>query len=311
MDKRILYALSLVFLFLSALQPLPAFASSGSGQVKLRGTIEALPAGSLVGDWLVSGQTVHVFATTQIKQEVPAGIGRLVEVKGYRQADGSINATKVEVKREKFYGYVEALPASTLVGDWTISGRIVHVTSTTKIEQKKGAVAIGAYVEVKGYSEADGSFTATKIEVKKGRSESKFYGYIEALPDGTLIGDWTISGRTVHVTATTKIEQKKGAVAIGAYVEVKGYPEADGSFTATKIEVKQGNGESKFYGYIEALPAGTLIGDWTISGRTVHVTATTQIEQEEGTVAIGAYVEVKGNTQADGSFTATKIEVKH
>ncbi len=239
MFKRIFYILSLLLLVVTAVQPLSVSASSGSGQIKQYGIIEELPVGSLVGDWLVSGQTVHVFPTTYIKQEVPADIGRTVEVKGYRQADGSINATKIEVKAEKFYGYIESLPAGTLIGDWTVSSRVVHVTPTTRIEQRKGPAVVGAYVEVKGYTEADGTFTATKIEVKKGRSENKFYGYIESLPAGTLIGDWTVSGRVVHVTTTTRIEQKKGPAVVGAYVEVKGYPEADGTFTATKIEVKR------------------------------------------------------------------------
>lgn len=238
MARKLFFSLWLLILIFSALAPQPALASS-RGQFKLKGVIESLPAGSLVGDWTVSGYTVHVFSTTVIKQEVPADIGRQVEVKGYLQSDGSVNATKIEVKGEKFYGMVEALPDGSLIGDWTVSGRVVHVTATTRIEQKKGAVQVGAYVEVKGYSEADGSFTATKIEVKSGRPESKFYGYVEALPAGGLIGDWTVSGRVVHVTANTRIKQKKGAVQVGAYVEVKGYSEADGSFTATKIEVKR------------------------------------------------------------------------
>lgn len=267
MVKKILSGLFLVALLIFAAWPQPVSASSGSNQFKLKGTIQSLPEGSLVGDWVVNGYIVHVSSSTIIKQEVPAAIGRQVEVKGFSQQDGSINATKIEVKAEKFYGTVQMLPANTLIGNWTVNNRIVNVTAQTQIIQKKGAVQVGVYVEVKGYSETDGSFTATRIEVKKALSatktrvktqpspsqtpqspatqpsssgnSSKFYGYIEALPDG-LIGNWTISGRTVRVTSGTKIEQKHGAgVQVGAYVEVKGYQESDGSFTATKIEVKQ------------------------------------------------------------------------
>lgn len=68
----------------------------------------------------------------------------------------------------------------------------------------------------------------------------KFYGTIESLPNTPgWIGDWVVSGRTVHVTSATRIEQKKGPVAVGAYVEVKGTQQADGSVNATKIEVKR------------------------------------------------------------------------
>ncbi len=70
------------------------------------------------------------------------------------------------------------------------------------------------------------------------------------------------------------------------------------------------DGNYKFYGTVESLPANGLTGDWRVSGRTVHVTAATRIEQKHGPVAVGAYVEVKGSQQADSSVNATQIEVK-
>jgi hypothetical protein len=42
----------------------------------------------------------------------------------------------------------------------------------------------------------------------------------------------------------------------------------------------------------------------------VRVEPGTRIEQEHGRPAVGAYVEVKAQRQADGSLKATKIEVK-
>src|SRR2546425_233348 len=61
--------------------------------------------------------------------------------------------------------------------------------------------------------------------------------------------------------------------------------------------------EEKFTGVIENLPntAGS-IGDWRVSGRTVHVTGSTRIEQEDGRVAVGATVKVEGTTRSDNSF---------
>ena len=67
----------------------------------------------------------------------------------------------------------------------------------------------------------------------------ELHGAITKLP-GTpnFVGDWTVGDKIVHVTATTKLDQEHGAVAIGAYVEVKGTPNSDGSITATKIEIQ-------------------------------------------------------------------------
>jgi len=310
---------------------------SGSGsEVKFYGTIESLPSSGWIGDWVVSAKTVHVTGTTRIEEEHGlVSIGASVEVKGVQNADGSVTAYKIEVKQSsgggsnngskiKFYGTVESLPASGLVGDWMIGGRTVHVSANTRIEQEHDRLVVGAYVKVKGYLRADGSVDATKIEVKHSASggggsgnKVKFYGTIESLPAGGLIGTWVVSGRTVVVSATTKIEAKYGQPAVGAYVEVEGVQNADASINAYQIEVRNSatnNGSStiyiKFYGNVETLPANGWVGDWTVSGRTVHVTATTILELNNGSVQSGAWVEVKGIQQADGSITALKIELK-
>lgn len=47
-----------------------------------------------------------------------------------------------------------------------------------------------------------------------------------------------------------------------------------------------------------------------MAGRTVHVSQSTVVNQEHGAVAVGAYVEVQGNSRSDGSVDAVRIEVK-
>src|SRR5262249_52862305 len=117
----------------------------------------------------------------------------------------------------------------------------VNVSANTKIESKLGPIALGSMVEVKGALHADGSIDAVVIEEKNHTGSSEFKGKIESLPSATnLIGDWKVSGRTVHVTASTEIERKYGMVMVGAFVEVEGAQQADGSINATEIEVKQG-----------------------------------------------------------------------
>jgi hypothetical protein len=125
-----------------------------------------------------------------------------------------------------------------------------------------------------------------------------------------------VSGKIVHVTAATRIEAEHGSPAVGAFVEVEGTTRSDGSIDAAKIEVKKAPnaGEpapKEFHGAVESLPATPgFVGDAVVSGRTVHITMTTRIEQEDGALAVGAMVEVKGTTLADGSIDATRIEVE-
>jgi hypothetical protein len=86
---------------------------------------------------------------------------------------------------------------------------------------------------------------------------------------------------------------------------------APGSAFAERDRVQAQAGGGEFRGVVDSLP-GTAgwIGEWTIDGRTVRVEPGTRIEQEHGRPAVGAYVEVKAQRQADGSLKATKIEVK-
>ncbi len=299
---------------------------------KFYGVIEELPnTTGRIGDWKVSGRVVHVSTTTTIEQrDGPLAVGAKVEVEGIQRTDGSVDARRIHTEDEsssngsiEFTGTVESLPnAPSRFGQWAVSGRKVNVGPGTRIKQERGLVAVGTVVEVKGVLKNDGSVDATDIETKSnpGGSNngrvSEFYGTIEALPGTTgQVGTWTISGRKVNVTASTVIEHADLGIAVGKRVEVKGASQADGSINASKIEIKEGPagspGSGILYGKIETLPSATsLIGDWKVAAKTVHVTAGTVIERKYGTVEIGAFVEVYGTAQPDGSVNATKIEVK-
>ena len=206
-----------------------------------------------------------------------------------------------------------------------MAGTTVHVTSSTRIEQTDGQVAVGATVKVEGTTRADNSVDAASIEVKEGASgggsgsddsaQPTFKGTIEILSRAAgFIGDWRVGGRTIHVSAATRIETEFGPIAVGAFVEIHGSVRADGSMDATKIETKSnvagGDGRDELKGTIEALPSTGFIGDLRVSGRTVHVSANTIINQEHGAAVVGASVEVAGTQRADGSIDATRIEVQ-
>ena len=104
-------------------------------------------------------------------------VAGLMTVLALGMAPGSALAEKdrddARARTGEFYGVVDSLPGTpNWVGDWTIDGRTVRVEPSTRIEHEHGQPAVGAYVEVKGHSQSDGSLKATKIEVKRkaGRS---------------------------------------------------------------------------------------------------------------------------------------------
>jgi hypothetical protein len=215
-------------------------------------------------------------------------------------------------------GPITSLPATPgWIGDWTVGVATVHVTSTTAIDQSGGAVAVGAIVAVKGSMEADGSIDAASIQVKAPAPGAKarvtVTGTIDALPSGGLIGDWTVSGSTVHVGDSTKINQSAAAAVVGAPVVVVGTLQADQSINAEIITVKPvppGTSTMVFVGVVQTLPGtADFTGDWLVDTVMVHVTASTVIDQSKGTVAIGVLVKVSGSLETDGSIDAASIEV--
>ncbi len=236
----------------------------------------------------------------------------------------------------KFHGIIESMPTGR-VGIWNISGRNVEVTAYTVVDEHKGIAQVGAPIEVKGIVQPDGTILASEIEVERyarGGSGSggqvgpyiKFYGVIESLPNNGYVGTWVVSGRNVEVTMATFIEMEDGVPAVGVRVEVKGYVQSDNSILADKIEIEGSEGPGdpsdgdddhpgqgtliKFYGQVQSMPANGLIGTWSISGRTVHTSAQTRFKQEHGPFQVGAWVEVKGYRQPDGSINATEMETK-
>lgn len=306
--------------------------------VKFTGKVEKLPSTEgRLGEWVISGRKVQVTAQTQIRAANGTFmIGSTVEVEGVIQIDGSIIATKLELKPTPapppvsvyFFGTIETLPnTNTFIGDWKISGRTVKVTDRTQLKQERGKIVVGAIVEVSG-TLTDNVVTAQKIAVRDDNlpDSIRFTGIVATLPpsNGTVpgyIGDWKVGDRIVHVTIQTKVDESKAKAAVGALVEVVGTQRADRSIDAITIVVKDnvpGGPASyvRFYGALTKLPDASIqigngrAGDWIVGGKTVHVEPKTRIREEHGRAVVGAYLEVEGNQRADGSVDAVEITVE-
>ena len=133
----------------------------------------------------------------------------------------------------------------------------------------------------------------------------------------TKIGDWKVNDRTVHVVATTKIDETKAKAIVGAVVEVKGTLRTDGTVDATTIEVKAATGGGttppsfvELMGKVTTLPnSERLVGEWKVDDKVVRVSAHTAINREKGKVAVGATVKVKGVQTGTNPIEAFYIEV--
>jgi hypothetical protein len=158
-----------------------------------------------------------------------------VALAGDNSRDGINDSTKL-------YGVIETMPENGYEGIWTIGGKAVNVYKKTAIYEKHGRAEAGRYVEVKGEQIGE-KFVALSIEVEENEraysslQQAKFYGTVEAMPLDGFEGAWRVNGRELLVTRATRIKEKYGTAAVGAYVEVEGNF-SDASFIVYEIEVK-------------------------------------------------------------------------
>lgn len=66
---------------------------------------------------------------------------------------------------------------------------------------------------------------------------------------------------------------------------------------------------AKIHGTIEKLPASGLVGTWIVKGKKINVTKDTNINEKQGKIAVGVYVEIEGNTKGS-TINAFEIEVE-
>ena len=175
--------------------------------------------------------------------------GARVEVKGTRQADGSILATRVELKRAQ--AQQEAEVEGVVSGSTGTCPAVTFMVNTTKVTTNSAtafrdgtcadATKNGARVEVKGAKQADGSILATRVELKQAQAQQ------EAEVKGAVSGSTgscpavTFMVNTTKVTTNSATAFRDGTCADttknGARVEVKGTRQTDGSILATRVEL--------------------------------------------------------------------------
>ena len=207
----------------------------------------------------------------------------------------------------KFSGVIQTVGATG--GVWTIGGIPVQTTAATQVILEGVTEAkAGMWANVMARRTAAGALTASKIivyaapantpVVKDG--EVTVYGPIEAFS----AAEWTIAGVRFTITKDTRImgTPSKGLLAQGVGIQtgtglqakllkVSWVEPRRGVQTVPVPKTNPGLGPAQFKGVVEQMPAG-LIGMWRISGRTVEVTAATNIQQNKGQAKVGAKVHV-------------------
>ena len=216
---------------------------------ELEGTV-SLQAGTCPAiTFTVQGTKVTAAAATSYEHGACAAVvnGARVEVKGTRQTDGSVLATRISIEGApststivELEGAVSLQTGTCPAITFTVQATKVTAAAATTYEHGAcAAVLNGARVTVKGTRQTDGSVLATRISVADVPSTSttvELKGAV-SLQAGTCPAiTFTVQATKVTAAAATTYEHGAcAAVKNGTRVEVRGTKQTDGSVLATRI----------------------------------------------------------------------------
>ncbi len=285
---------------------------TSDNRTELEGAVTALAGVCPAVTFTVNGTSVLTNASTQFDGTGCSTIraGAKVEVKGTRQANGSVLALKVNVEVEtiEIEGTVSAATGTCPVLSFTANGTTILTTASTQFNGA-GCLAVrtGAKVEVKGTRQANGSVLALKVNVEVETIEVE--GTVSAATGTCPVLSFTANGTTILTTASTQFNGAGcPAVQTGAKVEVKGTRQANGSVLALKVNVEVA--EIEIEGKVGSI-AGICPGlTFSLNGTSITASAATQYKGGScSSIKIGTKVGVKGTRQANGSVLASRVEI--
>lgn len=261
-----------------------------------------------------------------------------VKIKGEFNADGSLLAKKIRIEQKTNLSIEGAIEAINLdLSTVTVLGVEFEINNQTKMKDESdngerffdlADVAIGEFVELKGFVDSDGKNIATKMqrENEDENAEVELKGHVSNI----LNFSFSLVGVTVITDANTEFEGKNGddvnqevffeQLENNMQVEVKGQL-IDGVFVALSVEIEEKDDDdndsnrTEFKGIVEAINEGTLV----VSGHQVLVGQTTifkiddvrvAAEQFWSSIAIDTQLKIKGTLDQQGVITANYIELE-
>ncbi len=292
-------------------------------EVELTARIDSLGA-----DFVVLGHfTFKVDSTTRIYDNrknmisfADLAVGMIIEIEGWRQADGSLMAEKIKIEDRvedevEITGSIDALTDSTI----SVSGReFIIVAHTTVFDQNKqkidySALSVGQVVEIRGELLPSGMLIAIRIKLEdNGVTEIKVEGPIDSLTQNSVI----VLGVEFLVDASTQIQDKNDStitindLQVGQTVEVKATLQADGSRLATRIHVEDvvvATGSASAVNNSSVVVAGT---EFLFDANLIVLDATNTIV-DQSAIQSGQILQVRATRQANNSTLATRIIIQN
>ncbi len=285
----------------------------------VQGPVTAVDAVNL--QLIVLGQTVIVSTDTSFGDGItPASIagiavGDILRVSGMANANGDIQATRIERKPAGTSFRVIGTAAATDATAKTlkINALTVDFTAATLVDFPSTGPKDGDLVEADGSMlGAGGELQATRLELRSGKElkadtdgESEVEGLVTRFASAT---DFDVAGRPVSTSSSTSFEGGTVAdLALNVRVEAEGTVDSAGVLAAAKVRIERA-ADTRIFAQVDAVDA--TAGTVTMLGVTVSVTAMTRFEDHSAAnlstfsladVHTGDWLEVRGSESPAGS----------
>ena len=314
-------------------------ASSINFNDEMQGTVLGVTLTNGVVSLDVMGQTVNVDADTVFESKV-AGItsidmlafGNIVEVSGYSDGNGTVYATRVELKKAahsndeeiEVKGKISNLDTTAmtfLLGDLT-----VDYSNANLLNFPESGIANDLFVEVTTTSDVNNNIMiAAKVEMKNagnkyfdGNNQSdghEMEGIVTVALDGN---QFTLNDQIVIVDDATQYEDgSEMDIVLGTKMVVEGELNSDGYLVASHIKFRTEAG-AQMLAPVDAVNADT--NTITVMGLEIHVNTLTRMSDQQDNnmtpvryfsladVAQGDWVVVRYYKDAGGDYVATEVK---
>ena len=247
---------------------------------------------------------------------------------------GDTSQAEAEVK-----GAIDSLSGSAAGFQFKIGSRQVRgdaATTFTGHGDRPGSFTSlknGVTVEVKG-RQADGFIQATRVNVEDEddvdnppqpprNPEAEFTGTLSAIGGTAPALTLTVGGTTVRTSSATAVKRRGdpltlAALRVGQRLEVEGTRRTDGTVDARTLTIEdddddenENENEVEFDGTMSGLSGACPSLSFTAAGRAVATNASTEFDKTAcSAFRNGDRVQVKGNTQSNGSVVARRLRRK-
>lgn len=249
----------------------------------------------------------QIFINGEVAMEDNLQVGYQVNLTGSIATDGSATADKIEFT-PNLIGAVTTKNSNTLV----VMGNTVKINNDTLFDaaispRNIEGLTPGTRILVSGALAADGSITATRIELAN-NSTQQLLGFVRELNSMNmtfLLNQQRVSYAGANITLGNQNLRN------GLLISVRGLLDSDQLFQATQVnriatEFSHNIKSASVEGYITRLDSTT---DFEVAGIPVTTHAQTRYDNGDAkNLAVGVKVEVDGKVDNNGKLLATKIE---